>query len=108
MTNYITNLETSFPSIVATTGRTADKLELPDIIHSTSTCFTCGMPRRTDNVKDWLDNITVIQPAPTEKSKDAVEESVVVEEGKDITDEVCYGCYTLFRGLRRDITAWPI
>jgi len=108
MTNYITNLESAFPSIVATTGRTADKLELPDIIHETATCLTCGMPRRKDNVKDWLDNITVMQPAPAEDFAERGGQGEEAEDGRDVTGAVCYGCYTLFRGLRKDIRAWPI
>jgi hypothetical protein len=102
MINYISGLEAGFPSIVATTGRTADKLDFPTVADDTSTCLICNMPKRSDNVKTWLDNITVTQAAP-EEEKEEKEEKVDMEKvdgGKDVTGEICYGCYTLFRNSR--------
>lgn len=106
MINYISGLETSFPSIVATTGRTADKLDLP-VTEVSSTCLVCSMPKRSDSAKSWLDNITVTHPAP---DLDGGENRVTGESGKggnDVTDEICYGCYTLFRSSR-GVVHWPI
>ena len=110
MRHYISGLETSFPSIVATTGHTAEKLDFPEIQDGDGgKCVVCLMPRQKDNVKKWLDDITVTQAAPLEEERTAQEETVegVGEEGEDVTGEVCYGCYTLFRGSR-GIVEWPI
>lgn len=108
MSQYISGLETSFPSIVSTTGHTAEKLDFPEIDEREGgSCLVCSMPKQRENVKAWLDDITVTQAAPDEAEgeREGVEED---EEGRvDVTGEVCYGCYTLFRGLR-GIVAWPI
>jgi hypothetical protein len=108
MSQYISGLEISFPSIVSTTGHTAEKLDFPEIDEREGGgCLVCSMPKQRENVKDWLDDITVTQAAPeeVEGEKERVEEN---DEGRmDVTSEVCYGCYTLFRGLR-GIVAWPI
>lgn len=106
MINYISGLESSFPSIVATTGRTADKLDFP-VTEVSSTCLVCSMPRRSDSAKTWLDNITVTQPAP---DIDRGETASAEESGKgddDVTDDICYGCYTLFRSSR-GVVDWPV
>ena len=110
MRQYISGLETSFPSIVATTGHTAEKLDFPEIQDGDGgKCVVCLMPRQRDNVKAWLDDITVTQAAPLEEERTAYEETVEGrgEEREDVTGEVCYGCYTLFRGSR-GIVEWPI
>jgi len=106
MVNYISGLEASFPSIVATTGRTADKLDFP-ATEVSSTCLVCSMPKRSDSAKAWLDNITVTQAAPDigGGERTSVEESLRGED--DVTDEVCYGCYTLFRSSR-GVVEWPV
>jgi hypothetical protein len=63
------------------------------------------MPKRSDNVKTWLENITVTQPAPEEEAE--LREQVGVDGRKDVTDQVCYGCYTLFRASR-GVVEWPV
>jgi hypothetical protein len=105
MVNYISGLETGFPSIVATTGRTADKLDFP-VIAGDSTCLLCSMPKRSDNVKTWLDNITVTQAAP-EQDVLVQHANEAVDERKDVTGDVCYGCYTLLRSSW-GIVEWPV
>lgn len=107
MINYISSLETSFPSIVATTGRTADKLELPTIHNDDPPCLVCSMPKRPDNVKEWLDNITVTQAAPQEENGVVTQVGEPSFDGKDVTGDLCYGCYTLFRSSR-GIVKWPV
>jgi hypothetical protein len=107
MVNYISGLESSFPSIVATTGRTADKLDFPNLAPDDPACILCSMPKRADNAKKWLDNITVKEPAV---AMDSVAETVLAEEGgrvEDVTDLVCYGCYTLFRSSS-GVVEWPL
>jgi hypothetical protein len=106
MINYISGLEASFPSIVATTGRTADKLDLP-AINDDPPCLICAMPKRSDNVKTWLDNITVTQAAPEIRSEECTLPEDVAGNHKDVTGEICYGCYTLFRSSR-GVIEWPI
>jgi hypothetical protein len=106
MINYISSLEAGFPSIVATTGRTADKLDFPTVADDTSTCLICNMPKRSDNVKTWLDNITVTQAAPDEENEQQLDREEA-DEGKDVTGEICYGCYTLFRSSR-GLVEWPL
>jgi hypothetical protein len=107
MINYISGLEASFPSIVATTGRTADKLDFPAVEGDQSVCLVCDMPKRLDNVKTWLENITVTQAAPEEGSKDVPDNSDTDDEREDVTGEICYGCYALFRGSR-GVVGWPL
>lgn len=106
MMNYISGLEASFPSIVATTGRTADKLDFPPAEVS-STCLICSMPKRSDSAKAWLDNITVTQAAPDIESGESASIQESIGEGDDVTDEICYGCYTLFRSSR-GVVVWPV
>ena len=105
MLNYVSNLETSFASIVAATGRTANKLELADIPKNQDSCIICSLPKSPGNVKDWLDNITVRYPAPDETC--VTGEMMEREGGEEVTGLVCYGCYILFRGLRGYVS-WPI
>lgn len=107
MINYISSLEVSFPSIVATTGRTADKLDFPGIDNSFPPCLICSMPKRSDNVKTWLGNITVTQAAPEIGSDEMTREEEAVGNRKDVTGEICYGCYTLFRSSR-GMVEWPL
>ena len=107
MINYISGLETSFPSIVATTGRTADKLELPTINNDDPPCLICSMPKRSDNVKEWLDNITVTQAALDEEKQEITQVEEPIYDRKDVTDDLCYGCYTLFRSSS-GIVEWPV
>jgi hypothetical protein len=110
MSQYISGLETSFPSIVATTGHTAEKLDFPQTSNDSvgGKCLVCSMPRQGDNVKKWLDDITVTEAAP--QQEEATQEGIDETEGEervDVTGEMCYGCYTLFRGLR-GIVEWPL
>lgn len=105
MSNYISGLETSFPSIVATTGRTSDKLDFPIIYGEKAICLVCAMPKQPDNVKTWLDNITVRDPAPEEIQAETKESKII--DGSDVTGDVCYGCYTLFRSSK-GIVEWPV
>ena len=112
MSQYISSLLTSFPSIVATTGHTAEKLDFPQTDkEATTACLACGMPKQGDNVKKWLDDITVTQAAPQQQQQEDGQGGGTIEEGEgegvDVTGEVCYGCYTLFRGLR-GVVEWPI
>ena len=107
MINYVSDLETSFPSIVATTGRTADKLELPTINNDDPPCLVCSMPKRSDNVKEWLDNITVTEAAPEEGNGEIPQVDEPSYNCKDVTGDVCYGCYTLFRSSR-GVVEWPV
>ena len=107
MINYISGLETSFPSIVATTGRTADKLELPSVNNDDPPCLVCSMPKRSDNVKEWLDNITVTQAAPEEENGEIAQAREPICDRNDVTGDLCYGCYTLFRSSR-GIVRWPV
>ena len=106
MINYISGLEASFPSIVATTGRTADKLDFP-ATEISSTCLVCSMPKRSDSAKSWLDNITVTQAAPDIDGGETAFVGESVRKPNDVTDEVCYGCYTLFCSSR-GIVEWPV
>jgi Cytoplasmic tRNA 2-thiolation protein 2 len=109
MSQYISGLEISFPSIVSTTGHTAEKLDFPQIDEREGgNCLLCSMPKQRDHVKDWLDDITVTQAAPEEAEgqREGVEDPDGEARG-DVTGEVCYGCYTLFRGTR-GVVAWPI
>jgi hypothetical protein len=108
MIKYISGLETSFPSIVATTGRTADKLDFPVVEGDESVCLICNMPkRRSDNVKAWLENITVTQAAPEEGSEGVTKDPETSDDREDVTGEICYGCYTLFRSSR-GVVEWPL
>jgi hypothetical protein len=107
MINYISGLEASFPSIVATTGRTADKLDFPTVEGDESVCLICNMPKRSDNVKTWLESITVTQAAPEEGSEDVTENPETSDDREDVTGEICYGCYTLFRSSR-GVVEWPL
>lgn len=106
MTEYISGLEVSFPSIVATTGRTADKLDLPLIHDDNSVCLVCSMPKQPGNVKTWLDNITVTQSASTSQDEVANSHQHIHDDQKDVTKDICYGCYTLFRSSKGLVT-WP-
>jgi hypothetical protein len=106
MINYISCLEASFPSIVATTGRTADKLDFPTTEVS-SACLVCSMPKRSDSAKAWLDNITVTQAAPNNEHGEWTSVQESTDDADDVTDEVCYGCYILFRSSR-GVVEWPI
>jgi hypothetical protein len=106
MTEYIAGLETSFPSIVATTGRTADKLDLPLINGDNSACLICSMPKRSDNVKTWLDNITVTQSTSPGQCNAGDGHEHLQDDQKDVTCDVCYGCYTLFRSSK-GLVEWP-
>ena len=105
MSNYISGLETSFPSIVATTGRTSDKLDFPITSNEKAICLVCAMPKQPDNVKAWLDNITVREPAPGEIQAETEESKI--NDDSDVTGDVCYGCYTLFRSSR-GMVEWPV
>ena len=108
MSKYFADLEVSFPSIVATTGRTADKLDFPTTLEGEPSCVICNMPKRADNVRTWLDNITVTQPPETVENNNAPQNlSDIVQNGEDITGQVCYGCYTLFRSSR-GLVRWPL
>jgi Cytoplasmic tRNA 2-thiolation protein 2 len=106
MSEYIAGLEVSFPSIVATTGRTADKLDLPLIRDDDSACIICSMPKQPDNVKTWLDNITVTQSASADQGDATNSHEQVHDDQKDVTCAVCYGCYTLFRSSK-GLVEWP-
>ena len=106
MINYVGSLETSFPSIVATTGRTSDKLELPTI-NDDPPCLICSMPKQPDNVKTWLDNITVTQAAPDAENGNMILEEEEICDQKDVTGDICYGCYILFRSSR-GVVEWPV
>jgi hypothetical protein len=106
MINYISGLETSFPSIVATTGRTADKLDFPTVEGDDSVCLTCNMPKPSDNVKTWLENITVTDAAPEEGSAQLTNGNELHDDREDVKGDVCYGCYTLFRSSR-GVVEWP-
>jgi len=107
MANYISGLETSFPSIVATTGRTADKLDFPTVEGDNSICLVCATPKRSENVKSWLDNITVREAAPGGEVEEKGRENAPVDDDLDVTGDICYGCYTLFRSSR-GIVDWPV
>jgi hypothetical protein len=105
MVSYISGLETSFPSIVATTGRTADKLDFPSVPDGQDACLVCSMPKPEGNVKSWLDNITVKEAAvEMDRGEASPREDDV---GEDVTKQICYGCYTLFRSSR-GIVDWPL
>src|SRR5437762_11886210 len=83
MINYISGLEASFPSIVATTGRTADKLDLPSINVNDPPCLICSMPKRSDNVRAWLDNITVTQAPQENQTEEIKNENEAMDDFSD-------------------------
>jgi Cytoplasmic tRNA 2-thiolation protein 2 len=103
MTNYISGLEESFPSIVATTGRTADKLDFPTV-EGGPLCMVCSMPKKSGDVKLWLDNITVLE-GPF--GNDGMSPVTFNSTRRDVTQDICYGCYTLFRSSKQ-IIPWPV
>ena len=65
------------------------------------------MPKQPDNVKTWLDNITVTQAAPDAENGNMILEEEEICDQKDVTGDICYGCYILFRSSR-GIVEWPV
>ena len=108
MSTYISGIETSFPSIVATTGRTADKLDFPGMGKIRPLCLVCSMPKQPDNVRSWLDTITVRETVPEDGMADKTEnEDPQRKEWKNVTGQLCYGCYRLFHSVE-GIVEWPV
>ncbi|GAO45836.1 hypothetical protein G7K_0085-t1 [Saitoella complicata NRRL Y-17804] len=119
MTRYFRGLESTFPSIVATVGRTAEKLgRAVESKGEAGRCRICGMPAEKD-VKEWIERLTVNEPAPLEEIEnnfaraqigDAPANDAAVADEKDETDvtsEVCYGCLAATRHAKAPLP-WPV
>ena len=98
---YFENLETQFPSLVATVVRTTNKLVEPVAREKAlGDCKICGMSYQ-EGARKWLRDITVTQPAPNPEITD--ESSIL---GGQVKEDFCYGCVVAVRGIKSEM-AWP-
>ena len=105
---YFSDLSTSFSSIVATVGKTSEKLKPSN---ATDYCLICQTPARL-NAATWLDDVTVSTPAPDPNDDDTTTKPPLTSDphssfDQDITAEICYGCLVSLRGMHGSFT-WPI
>jgi hypothetical protein len=94
---YFTDLQGSFPNLVSTVGRTADKL-LPN--ESDTRCIVCGMPSKLDAIQ-WLNATRVSEPPVVSSDVNNIDDTT----GQNITELVCYGCLVSLRELEQ--VHWP-
>ncbi|BFZ59497.1 Cytoplasmic tRNA 2-thiolation protein 2 [Saitoella coloradoensis] len=120
MTRYFRGLEITFPSIVATVGRTAEKLgKAVESKGEAGRCRICGMPAEKD-VKKWIERLTVNEPAPLEEIENSLARMQIAnadapadarkeddKDESDVTSEVCYGCLAATRHAKAPLP-WPV
>ncbi|ANB15269.1 Ncs2p [Sugiyamaella lignohabitans] len=104
---YFVSVEQGFPSVVSTVVKTAAKLAPSSAVYESrqlevSTCKICGGPAMPDSL-EWLEKITVNFPP----SADGLQENQDHQESKDTSNELCYGCITLFKDSMVSELNWP-
>jgi len=118
MTNYFANLELSFPSLVATVGRTTEKLAAPTFKDGNEQeksdlalayCLICTLPMKKDS-RSWLEDISVTRLDVVDSQRDAQDSRLSNERTAkasiDVGDQVCYGCLLSLSELKGEL-AWP-
>ena len=99
---YFENLETQFPSLVATVNRTTEKLALP---YPGPLCIICNMSREDahNNAAVFLENTSVTSLYPNAKPPiidiQSNQKNFACDIGEDIGSLSCYGCFVCLKKL---------
>ncbi|KAG5513695.1 hypothetical protein PMAC_000733 [Pneumocystis sp. 'macacae'] len=102
---YFDNLEKSNSNFIFTVVKTAMKLQIPNIgsikkDQSSSFCFICQMPKES-NIKDWIKKIT-IDKFDT-KNVSNINTDYNYHNYNNKTEDLCYGCLSMLKGLKSHI-----